>query len=198
MITDWYYTSDELEKWIVDSTQFRFEMIDQNGITREFVNGTNSHYFSEGTGYFAGIKYSRTQREYYYQMFTSNYNDNFNISLNPALNTYWGEQISFSLADLRFTYDFIFDEIIYIETDRHYEHLRINSDGIQNDSLFKSTFQVIQNFEVNNQVYATVFHFHLADFQSNWTPNTITDVYYAQEKGLVQYNINNGLVLKRK
>jgi hypothetical protein len=197
-ITDWYYTSDDLEKWIVDSTQFRFEMIDQNGITREFINRSNEHYFSEGNSYFAGVKYSRSQREYFYQQFKSNYNDNFNISITPEHKSYWGEQISFNISDLHFSYDFFFNEVLSIETNGQSKHVIIYTDGIQSDSLFKSTFQLIDIFEVGDQSYERVFHFHLNDFKSIWNENTITDVYYAQGVGLVQYNINNGLILKRK
>lgn len=197
MITDWYYTSDELENWIVDSTQFHFEMVDQNGITREFLNRNNQHYFSGGSSYFAGIKYSKSEREYYYQQFSSNYQDSYNISINPALNSYWGEQITFYLNDLHFTYDYLFDEVINIETNGHYEYLRINSDGIQGDSLFGSKFKILDRFEVDNHWYENVFHFHLEDFKSSWNEFTITDVYYAQNTGLLRYEMNNGLVFER-
>lgn len=198
MITDWYYTSDELEKWLVDTTQFRFEMVDQYGITREFVNRTNSHGFSESTGYIAFIKDQQSNREYFYQQFQSNYNDNFSIGIDPETNSFIGEQISFSFADMDFTYDLLIEKVVRGRLNNQFKTLNINSEGIQEDSLFKSKFEIITNFETSNQVYEKVFHFHLADFESYWTPTTITDIYFAQKIGLIQYNVKNGQVLKRK
>lgn len=197
MITTWYYTSDEIEKWLVDSTQFQVTMQDQNGIAREFKNWNNVHTFTSGAGYFAGIKTHKSQNEYYHQQFRSSYFDEFTVSVYPKLNEVLGDQLDFGINSTMFKYDFIHEEIVSIDVNNHHEALRINSEGIENDTLFSSTFEIIENYAMNGTNYGTSFHFTLNDFSYLWDEFTITEVYFAQGTGLLQYKMKNGLVFKR-
>ena len=198
MITDWYYTSDELEKWIPDSTELNFIMHDQNGISRDYLNWWNNHNFSGGSSSFAGVTYHKSQREYYYQSFRSNYFDEYSISIDPAFNDdYWGEQIRFEINNVGFQYDFMFEEILDLDVNDHRESLQVSSEGIESDSLFKSTFELLDSYRVGNTTYGKTFHFELLDMQQYWDEFTIIEIYYAQNTGLLRYEMKNGLVFER-
>jgi len=178
---------------------FNWYFSSENGISREFINRENAHYFLGGSSAFAGVTFHKSQREYFYQNFSSNYGDKLSISIDLLFQDgYWGEHLTFYLNDLNFTYDFMFDEIINLESIGHYESLRITSAGIESDALFQSKFEVLENVRVNEVTYPKIFHFQLADFKELWTDYTITHVYYAQKTGLLKYGLNNGLIFVRK
>lgn len=198
-ITKWHYTSDELEKWLIDSSNLRFFMVDQNGISREFVNFQNVHDFSEGRSYFAGVNYSISQRENFYQNFGSNYNDVLSASINPAYDDCcYGERFTFSLNSLSFTYDFLLEMIVLIETNCNYLNLLISSEGVEDEPLICSKVEFVDEFQIGQTTYSNVLHFVLSDFKSDWAKYTVTEVYYAQQIGLLSYKYNNGLVFNRK
>lgn len=199
-ITDWYYVSDDLKEWlVVDSINFRFMVKDNHSIGREFVMIENGHEFSPGSSYFAGIKYHVSQRENYYQRFGSNYGDSYSISLNPTFNDdIFGEQIDFYLQNLSFSYDFKFEEIIRLETNNQYRWLTITSEGIEDNTLFQSTVEFLDEITMNDQIYFDILHFQLKDFEPFWNENTITEVYYARKLGLLRYKMNNGLTFERR
>lgn len=196
-ITDWYYTSDEQEKWMADSTISTFKMIDENGISREFYRSQSDHYYLGGSSYFAGIKYHKSQREYSYQRFRSNYNDDYYIDIHASFDDETnGGDITFSLNDTEFKYDYSFDELVRIGIADTTKWLRTNSAGIQDD-LFQSSFEFIDDYTLDGKTYDRVFHFHLDDFEEYRNPKTITDIYYAQKLGLVRFETNAGIIVNR-
>lgn len=198
-ITQWYKVHEDTKLWLTDSSGFCFRMADQNGITREYINYQNTHDFSKGESFFGGVKYRISQRENYYQSFSSTFNDVFSFSLSPGYDDgYWGERISLSINSLSFTYDFLLDKLVSVETNCNYLTLTITSSGIENDSLIHSTIDFYDEFELNRTTYPHVFHFILSDFQSEWTEYTVAEVFYAQQIGLLRYKYNNGLVFNRK
>ena len=196
-ITDWYYTSDEQENWITDSTIMRFQMMDENGITREFYRFESDHYYLGGSSYFAGIKYHKSQREYSFQRFRSNYNDNYYIDIHASFDDdIDGGDFTFSLNDVEFMYDYSYNEIVRLGVADTLKWLHTNSAGIQDD-LFHSSVEFIDNYTLDGTSYARVFHFQLNDFSEYWTPNTVTEVYYAQMLGLVRFVTNAGVTVDR-
>lgn len=198
-ITKWYKVSEETKLWLADSSGFCFRMADQNGITREYLNEQNTHDFSEGESFFGGVKYRISQRENYYQSFSSTFNDVFSFSLSPGYDDgYWGERISLSINSLSFTYDFLLDRLVTVETNFNYLSHKITSSGVENDSLIHSTIDFYDEIELNGTIYPHVFHFILSDFQQNWTEYTVTEVYYARKLGLLEYRYKNGLSFTRQ
>ncbi len=198
-ITTWYKVSGETKLWLTDSSDFCFRMADQNGITREYLNVQNTHDFSEGESFFCGIKYQISQRENYYQSFYSTFNDVFSFSLSPGCdNDYWGDRFSLSINSLSFTYDFLLERLVIIETNCNYLSHTITTSGVENDSLIHSTIDFYDEIELNGTIYPHVFHFILSDFQQNWTEYTVTEVYYARKLGLLEYRYKNGLSFTRQ
>lgn len=198
VITDWYYLDEEQKGWLVDSTNLSFVMCDQNGISRAFVQNEKDHYFLEGSSFFAGIKHGMSQREYYYQNFQSNYQDRLNISMHADIESdISGGDLWISLNDLTFSYDYFHEEITKIELRDTMVWLSVTSDGIE-DSMFNSTLMFLDEYTQDDITYEDVFYFNLNDFHAIWNDNTITELYFSKGIGLLRYNLNNGLVFKRK
>lgn len=196
-ITNWYFTTDEQEKWLADSTLTSFQMIDQHGITREYVSWESDHYFLGGSSYFAGIKYQESQREYYYQRYRSNYGDNYYFDIDASYQDgATGPSMTFDLNGTSFEFDFSLNEITRLGIADTSKWLRINSEGI-NDELFKSTVSFVSDYSFNDVVLSEVFVFELKDFHDNWDERTMTKLVYAQNSGILYYKMNNGLEFQR-
>lgn len=196
-ITDWYFTSDEQEKWLADSTQTKFQMVDQNGITREFVLSEDDHYFLGGSSFFAGVKYQKSQREYFYQRYRSNYGDQYYFDIDASYqNDITGESMTLDLNGTSLNYDFYLNEITHLSLPDTSKSLRITSEGIE-DELFQSDISFMTDYRYGDKVYPKVFHFKLKDFTDNLTSNTIVEVLYAQHSGLLYYSSYDGLVFNR-
>ena len=195
-----YHLSDTISQWLVsDSVFMRFEMFDNNGISREYFMHANEHDETLGSSYFMGIKTQVSFTEYYFQRFWSNYSDEFSISLYPSYNDdVYGEQIHFSMNNLSFHYDNKLNLVTNIHLGSHYLNLRITSEGVEDDSLILSSLSFPGLITINGQKYSNLFHFKLDDLQEYWDDYTITDIYYAHGVGLLRYDMNNGLIFTRK
>lgn len=200
LTTRWYSCSNELAKWAVtDSQSFRSMFVDNYGITREYIIENNDHEYSLGSSWFAGIKYEVSHREYYLQMFKSNYGDDYHISLQTTHDTLeFGEYFMFSINDLEFEYNFLHDEIVDIETNGERIRLSISSDGIESDTLLKSKLTFLDTLTIDQFHYSRAFHFELNDLSEYWTDQTVKEIIYTQKEGLVCYILNDGNVFNRK
>lgn len=193
-----YNLSDTIQNWVTDSTLLRFEMIDNNSIAREFVIGTNEHDYSLGSSYFMGIKTDVSFREYFFQSYRSNYADNYSFYLYPAYpDGIEGECIHFHFNELGFHYDFKLKIVTDIYLGIQSKNIFISSEQIESDTLLLSTFSYVDSLIVRDHIYTNLFHFHLNDLKEYWTDFTVTDIYFAQNDGLVRYKINMGLVFDR-
>lgn len=194
-----YHLSDTIQNWVTDTSLLRFDMIDSNGITREFMIGRKEHDYSMGTSYFMGIKTDVIYREYIHQSFFSNYADGFSFYLYPAFpNVIEGERIHFHFNELGFHCDFKLKIITDIYLGSQHKEIFISSEQIESDTLLLSTFEYVDSLIINDMVYTNLFHFQLNDLTEHWTDFTITDIFYAQKTGLIRYRMNNGLVFDRQ
>lgn len=195
-----YYLSDTITHWLVSDTAFmRFEVVDNNGIDREYFMHANEHDNTIGSSYFMGVKTQVSFTEYCYQRFRSNYFDEFSIYLYPSFNDdVYGEQIHFSINDLSFHYDNNLNIVTDIYFGSHYLNLRITSDGVEDKSLISSSLSFLDSISINGKEYSNLFHFKLNDLKEYWDDYTITDIYFAQGVGLLRYDMYNGLIFTRK
>ena len=203
MITTWYHTSDELEEWLIASNLKSFRMIDQNGISREFVRYENSHNFTQGSSYFAGIKHRMHQKEDYYQAYRSSFLDHFTFMITAAFgednegDSYWGEQIHIRFNQIHFNYDFKFNEILNLSVNQEHRHVFVSTAGIE-DTLLNSSISLFDTLILDSSHYGKTLHFLLDDLHEYWDQETVTELYFTQDYGLIYYKTNNGIEYYRQ
>ncbi len=77
-------------------------------------------------------------------------------------------------------------------------HTEIKIGIVEDELLICSKVEFVDEFQIGQTTYSNVLHFVLSDFKSDWAKYTVTEVYYAQQIGLLSYKYNNGLVFNRK
>ncbi len=74
----------------------------------------------------------------------------------------------------------------------------MTDDGYENNITISATVEIIDFYNVNNFQYSGVLHFTFIDFQNEWEPFTVKEIFIAKKHGLIKYILNSDLTYKRK
>ena len=186
------------KEWItIYSMGDNFAMRDDNGISQSFVLTENSHYFTESSGGILFVTTHRSETEYHYQLFTSSHGSRFSLSL-TASTPQFGDHIFIEFNGIGFDYDLRLKNIFRISSPFGYLSKTITDTGYDNDVTIKSTVRLLDSYTVNQAQYAGVLHFTLRDFEADWGPFTVKEIFVAKKYGLIKYVYNNGLTVERQ
>ena len=193
------YFSPENKDWI---TPYKigdsFVMKDNNNISHSFTLQSNNYYFTESAG---GILFFTTRRantEYHFQEFTSNYSAKFSLSLTAAFyNDDEGDEIYIDLNDICFAYDLKNKTISRIYTP--FGNLSNSTyEELDDNTLIKSTAEILDSYVVGNSNYSEVLHFEFKDFTEQWKDFTVKEIFVAKKYGLIKYVLNNNITFERE
>ncbi|MEA3451373.1 MAG: hypothetical protein U9Q83_05660 [Bacteroidota bacterium] len=186
------YFDDNNADWLIEDTvDYSFIMIDNYGISKSFSMINNSYYFGKSWTTILGINTEMTFSEYHYQSFTSSYGQNFTISLSAGFEPF-GDEIYIVVGETAFAYDIKFKTVSRLDLNGEYLSKTMYEDGYGDETEINSIVEILNNYTVNDIVYAKVLHFTLKDFSSKWHDNTVTEIYVAQKYGLIKYALNGG------
>ena len=198
LTTKYNYLEDETKTWnIPDSlNNTSFEMVDNNGISLIFNDLYTITSFSTGRSGFLFVPVSKSQTENIYISSQSNYGLNFSIYLYASFDDF-GDYLNMNLGDTNFSYDFKYKELSSVGIKDAYISRIVTDEGLEGEKIF-SKVEIVENYSIGDKKYAQVLHFKLNDFENKINIFTITDIYYAKQVGLVQYNYANGVFVYRK
>jgi len=190
------YFNDDNRGWIDYSSENEsFLMIDNNNITNDFQQFSESSYFQEGSSAFVFITYKRMFREYISRQYHSLiYNNRFSMSLEAPYEPP-GDELFVKINKTGFAYNLNEKTLTRIEVNPTIYFDGVN-EYVSNPEDIKSS---IENIEatIANKVYKDVLHFTLKDLNSNWEDFTVTEIYVAKNIGLIKYKLNNGITYER-
>lgn len=183
--------------WIPNHSIYQnFNMVDDYGISQNFYFQYINKYFQESSSSVFGVTTQTSKRENIYVKYVSMYNLYFSILL-VALGEDRGDEISVSLEDLSFTYSFKNKVISRISFQNNYLQNSIDNNGGENQPL-KSTVTFLDTLQIDNKTYTNVMKFQLKDFENLVKPNSITEIFLAQNYGLVKFKTKSALSWQRK
>jgi len=174
-----------------------FIMKDNNGISHSFSMTDNSYYFSESEGGYFFVTTHKSNTEYHYQNFTSNYGTQFSLSLTAGFEPF-GDDIYIKLDNIGFVYDFKFQTISRIDSPFGYLSKTMTDKGYEKNVTINSTVEIIDSYIVNESRYLEVLHFTFKDYVEKWEAYTVKEIFVAKKYGLIKYILNNDLIFERK
>ncbi len=184
----------ETYDWVVsDTLGSSFSMRDGNQITQSYRCEylTNTYDFDINRSFLIfGKKTVRTQS--LYMEFNSGYGSLFSIKLDAVPNPY-GDAMTVTLNDVSFTYDLGKQEIIRVVTKFGSIEKKASNGSYTASVPLLSEVEIIDMVPAGGYMYDEVMHFRLRDFETDWGPYTITDIYVAKFTGLVKFTLFNGL-----
>ena len=187
----------ENKEWLIAAeTGSSFIMTDNHNISQGFSMYQNSTGFSPSTSSYFGVRTNITETESYSQGYSSVYGQRFSYTL-TAGNEPFGDNLTVSLNDLLFTYDFKFGTISRLNLESNYKSKTMTDQGYEITDTIFSTIEILDSLTVNGFTFSGVMHFSFSDFADKWTPLTIRDVYLAKQYGLVRYSLENGITYER-
>jgi hypothetical protein len=185
--------------WVVsDTLGSSFIMRDGNQITQSYRCDylTNSYDFDVSSAFLMfGKKTVRNQS--LYMEWNSSYSSLYSIRIYAEPDPY-GDAMTVTINDLSFTYDLGKEEVIMVDTKYgSIEKTALNGSYTSSEPLL-SEVEIIDVMSAGSITYDEgVMHFSLNDFESQWGPFTITDIYIARFVGLVKLTLNNGMEVVR-
>lgn len=186
--------NDESKEWLTsDSLGTNFIMRDDYGISQSFCMTGYSNGFSPSTTSYFWIKTKTTNTESYYQTYTSGFGNFFSIMITAGPEPF-GDDITITLDDYSFTYNFKYQTISRLSTPYGYKSKTYTSEGFEENEKIYSTVNYVDTITIAGNLYNGVLHFKLADITEKWESYTITDIYIAKHLGLVKYIMDNKIV----
>jgi len=193
--TETYDVRYESFDWVVsDTLGSSFIMRDGNQLTQSYRCDflSNSYDFEVNSGFLMfGKKTVRNQ--ILYMEWNSSYDLLFSMRIEAMPDPY-GDAMTVTLNDLSFTYDLGQEEIIRVDTKYgSIEKTALNGSYTSSVPLL-SEVEIIDTVPAGSIMYEEgVMHFSLKDFETQWGPYTVTDIYVAKFVGLVKFTLNNGM-----
>ncbi|MFO7574589.1 MAG: hypothetical protein R6W67_05485 [Bacteroidales bacterium] len=197
--TETYDVRYESFDWVVsDTVGSSFIMRDGNQLTQSYRCDflSNSYDFEVNSGFLMfGKKTVRNQ--ILYMEWNSSYDLMFSMRIEAMPDPY-GDAMKVMLNDLSFTYDLGQEEIIGVDTKYgSIEKTALNGSYTSSVPLL-SEVEIIDTVSAGSIMYEEgVMHFSLKDFETQWGPYTVTDIYVAKFVGLVKFTLNNGVEFVR-
>lgn len=185
---DYRTVSEESKLWF-PSQEFKdgFIFVDNKGFTRryKFLNEyTSSSYGSGGNIFFQTSEFEHVSIIY-------SYSSDFSITLSPGFKGF-GDYLTVNVGKFKFKYDLQHETLAYISLDYDMIHEHSSKGEI------KSKVYHIEEYQINDVIDKDVLHFKLDDFRDLWNFNTITELFYAKQVGLIKYDLAGGMVYIRE
>jgi hypothetical protein len=110
-----------------------------------------------------------------------------------------GDNISISLEQVGYSYDFDFETVHSLDTPFGHKSLLMTDQGyeVHDDGKIFSTVELLDSLPTSNGTYIEVLHFTFNDFNNYWTDFTVREIYMAKGVGLVKYVLASGLSSER-
>jgi len=179
-----YNVNDDNLVWFADSTNCRFTMQDENGVSQTVALGNVGYEWLSGSSYLLFVPTGRSEHEYVYQSGFFSFGQQFSVSLQAYKQDDDCDDFCMRIGDANYS----------MRIDGNSFHPTcLNWDNAY-DTVF--TAEYLDNFAVMNRVYDGVMHLELVDGNQNdkFFPS---EIYYAKNYGLIQFSLNNGLEYKR-
>lgn len=173
-------------------------MKDINGISSSFEMTGNSESMGKSWTTVMGINTRTSYTEECFQSFSSGFGMTLGISMR-ANSPPHGDNISITLDQVGFTYDFDFESVHSLDTPYGYKNLLTTDKGyeVHNDGEIRSTVEMLDSLLTSYGTYQEVLHFTFRDFNNYWTDFTVTEIYLAKEVGMVKYVLASGISSER-
>ncbi len=185
------------KEWLTqDAIGGTFLMEDENTMQHYFEMQRDENYYSPSWSSFLGINTRMTHTEYCYQSYRSVYWYDFSLSLTANADPF-GDRMHVLLQDVSFSYDLGVETIVDVSFSAGIKSKGMGEDGYDEYEKIYSTVSKEYNVMLSGVSYDELLHFSLKDFSSTWLPFTIIEIYIAKSIGLVQFQLNNGLVYRR-
>jgi len=192
------YISSENRDWLIaDEIGSNFIMIDNNNIAQGFSMYQNSSDFSPSTSSYFGVKTKVIKTESYTQGYSSNYGQRFSYILTAGFAPF-GDNLSISINEISFTYDFNFKTIARISYESNYKSKLMTDKGYEENDKIYSTVELLDTITINDRLYSGIMHFSFDDFKDKWSKFTIKELYVAKQYGLIKYKLENGITYERQ
>lgn len=193
----WYYILDENKEWLQFDTTTPVLFVDNFGIHQSFWGAGKTCSFLEGGSFVFGIQTERSFSENCYVDKFSTHGFTLSMSLRASF-AYNGDNLYVRLGETDFMFDLLHQVVFSVSLgfthsldktmyDKGYSELpHINSNVLFHDSL-----------TINGVIYPRVMELTLKDLQQYWNDFTVTNILIAKGVGLVQFRLNNGVVISR-
>ncbi len=196
---EYYYLQDINKEWLApDSVDQVFIMKDINGISASFRMTGNHENMGKSWSTVMGINTRTTYTEECFQTFKSGFGMVLRLSMR-ANSPPHGDNISISLEQVGYSYDFDFETVHSLDTPFGYKSLLMTDQGyeVHDDGKIFSTVELLDSLPTSNGTYIEVLHFTFNDFNNYWTDFTVREIYMAKGVGLVKYVLASGLSSER-
>jgi hypothetical protein len=193
--------------WLVEDEQVDgFSLVDDKLREEQFALESEWSAFNRSASYsgMLGLDREMTEYEVTSQRYISDRGSNFAVRL-EATDPPQGTIIKVGMNNIQYWYDLRFKKVIGLATkhgnihyafwDGTYELIGFMDEP---EIPIVSTVTYHDTMTVGSTVYQGVMEFTLKDFQEAWEDSTVTGMVIARRTGLLQYSLNNGLVVTRK
>ncbi|MBQ8958373.1 MAG: hypothetical protein IJ057_07745 [Bacteroidales bacterium] len=187
-----YYVNDNNRKWFADTTNSRFTMQDENGISYSFRLDPMRQDMLENSASFLWVTTEKSMHEALYQSGFTSYTESLRFSL--AIEAYKCDD-EHEGTDLFMMY---LGEASY--------RMRIDGDHFYPQGCYDSGYNVdkmdfeaeyIDQYWVHDVEYDGVMHLKLIDLAYPKSKFFPTEIFYAKHYGLIQVTLDDRLTLYR-
>ena len=189
--TKYYYVNDASRDWFADTTNLKFTMQDENGISQSFMFDAAYSYMTEtGASILFVIPTDKGEHEHIGQ---SGFNSYGSMRISTSISAYKHDDEHEGTDEFRM----YFNNAIYamrIDGNQFYPS-GCYEEG--NSSEMDFTSEYIDFHTVNDIVYDGVMHLKLIDVAYPWSSNFPTEIYYAKHYGLIQCTLDDKITLYR-
>jgi len=175
----------------------RFTMVDDNGITEDFVLTQSVGRNSQNDYQANGLDIDLSKISYYSQQFSTTYSDVFSMGLRSGYGNY-GDTFLLNIGGVSYDIDLHEALVTSVRYNSDYLSYSTTEDGYENNgNPLYSTVTFLENEIINGITYEKVMYIKYNDFIVTNTDFTIKEIYLAKGFGLVKYIRNNGIISHR-
>lgn len=192
---EYFYLEEIHKEWLAPDTIGEvFIMKDNNGISASFRMTGNDENMGKSWSTVLGINTRTSYTEEYFQSFKSSFGMVLGISMRANSQPH-GDQITISLDQVSFSFDFDFETVYKLDTPFGYKSLLMTDKGYEthDDGEIISSVEMLDSVQTAFATYQDVLHFTFGDFKILWTDFTVTEIFLAKEVGLVKYVLASGI-----
>ena len=186
-----YYVNDNNRVWFADTTNCRFTMQDNNGISYSFRIEPERQNMLENSTSILGVTTEKSMHEALYQSGFASYTASLRFSL--AIEAYKHDD-EHEGTDLFMMYLGEASYRMRIDGDHFYPQGCYESN---NGSEMEYMAEYLDSYTVNDCPYHGVMHLKLVDTAYPLSRFFPTEIYYAKHYGLIQCTLDDELILYR-
>ncbi len=194
-----YYIVEDHLKWVFpDVLNESFFMRDSNGITYSYTKVIHNHDFTDSWSSFFGFTTSITHTESYSLEYRNNalYDLNLTLLLTAGFPPF-GDYYSVNIGSFNLMYDFKYNQVFNLYCDWGDKSYNLTDDGFEYQQTILSNVTFIDELQVYHTLYSDIMHVEFLDFKESYDNNTVTDLYFAADIGLLKIVFKNGVYLER-